>query len=285
MHTTRGQGTIEYAALLGAVALLMVGAAALRHDPDLPQRIASRIAATFGASSPRGPSAEARAALDAALGADLSGRAPALRDAALRIAEEIGPEAARALVLDEALRRHLPPVRAVRWEPLADPSLADDRPDLDGIGPMIDPGVWSTEGERGAPTVHLVDQIDEETWRASLIPSRTRRAIEGAPRAAIAIARLIQPGISTAVMVSDATTAALGPAPPRGIPPGSREDDLILCRPVWRTNHATPAWRTANPFLADRLQVGRRRPALDVRVVRHGRTIARTVLWHDGTGC
>ncbi len=285
MRTTRGQGTIEYAALLGAVALLMVGAAVLRHDPGLPRRIAAQFSATVGSTSPRGPSAEARAALDAALGADLSGRAPALRDAALRLADEIGPEAARALVLDEALRRHLPPVRAVRWEPIADPSLADDRPDLDGIGPMIDPGVWSTERERGAPTVHLVDRMDEDTWRASLVPSRTQRAVEGAPRAAIAIARLIQPGISTAVMVSDATTAALGPAPLSGIPPGSREDDLILCRPVWRTNHATPAWQAANPFLADRLRIGRRRPALDVRVVRHGRTIAHMVIWHDGTGC
>jgi hypothetical protein len=59
----------------------------------------------------------------------------------------------------------------------------------------------------------------------------------------------------------------------------------LLCRPVWRTNRATDAWREANPFLADRLQLDRSRAALDVRVIRHGRMIARTVLWHDGTTC
>lgn len=277
---------MEFAALVGAVAIVMVVAATWSAAPDLPARVALGIGDAFGLDGgPQDPSAGALASLDAALSADLGGRAPTLGDAERRLAAEIGANAARALVVTEALRRHLPPVRAVRWEPLADASLAADRPDLDGVGPMVGRGVWSDEGARGTPSVRIVRRADEEHWRERLSPTGPRRAIEGAPRALATIARLIQPGISTAVMVTDATTAALRPPPPVGIPPGSREDDLVICRPVWRTNRSTSTWRADNPFLADRLQLDRTRPALDVRVVRHGRTIAHTVLWHDGTHC
>jgi len=282
----RGQGTLEYIGLIGALALLGLAAAVVAVYPTLPARLGGAITgAMTGLRGAPEPSPATRAYVDRALGADLSGHAPTLGDAERRLTAEIGAQAARALIVSEALRRHLPPVRPIRLEPLADPVLAEARPDLDGVGPAVDAGVWSIEEERGAPTVVVVDRATEERWRAALVPSPAERIATGAPRVLATAARIAQPGIASAVMIFDGVTAGTAPRPARGAPPGSREDDLIVCRPIWRTNHATSAWRNLHPFPATRLELDRRRPALDVRVIRHGRLVSRTVLWHAGTRC
>lgn len=279
MGRRRGQSTIELVGLALVVgALATVGLAAARGD--LGPAVAAALRGLAPRDAPPEPSAAALAFLDRSLTA--ADDAPAVGDAVLRLRVEIGPERAAALALERALRRHLPHAGA-RTRALADPALALARPDLNGVG-APDAGVWSRTEERAAPTARLVDAEAERAWRSSLVPSRPKRITDAAASGAAAAFGALNPAAAAAVLVAGAMTAA-GADVPRGAPPGAREDDLLLCRPVWRTNRATPEWVDAHPHEATRLHLGERFAAVELTVVRAGRVIQQAVVRSDATRC
>ena len=71
----------------------------------------------------------------------------------------------------------------------------------------------------------------------------------------------------------------------RGTPAGSREDDVIICRFVWRTNEATATWIDHNPLEATRLSLGTPIAAVDIAVVRAGHLIEHALVWSHAVSC
>ncbi len=281
MGARRGQSTVESIALIVLVGLSMaVTTATLVRGTTIRAVIDAIRAGIAPADAPPDPSDAALAYLDRAL--TPADDTPTLHDAALRLEGEIGRERASALVLATALRRHLPR-SGHRARALADPALALARPDLDGVGPP-DAGVWSLTEQRAAPTVRLVAADAERAWRASLVPSHPQRIADVAASSAAAAFGALNPATAAAVLISGALTAA-GADVPRGAPPAARADDLVLCQPVWRTNHAIPPWVDAHPHEAVRLRLGERVAAVELTVVRAGRVIQRAVVRSDATRC
>lgn len=279
MGRRRGQSTIEVVGLALVVgALVAVGLAAARGD--LGPAVAEALRGLAGRDAPPAPSAAALAFLDRSLTA--ADDAPAVGDAVLRLGAEIGSERAAALALERALQRHLPHAGA-RARALADPALALARPDLDGTGPPA-PGVWSERALRAAPTVRIVRADAERAWRASLVPSRPKRVADAVASGAAAAFGALNPATAAVVLAAGAMTAA-GADVPRGAPPGSRDGDLVLCAPVWRTNRASADWTGRHPHEAQRLQLGRRQAVVELTVVRAGTVIQHVAVRSDATRC
>lgn len=281
MGHRRGQSTVEAIALAVLVGAALT-ATALAVRSGSAERAAALIAARLGAGPPPAPSPAALAFLERALAPDP--RAPALHDAVGRLAAEVGAGRAHALAVDAVAVRHLPPAPTGRVEALADPSLALARPDLDGVGAPAEPGVWAEESPRAAPSIRIAGPEAERAWRAALDPGLAERAIDGAAATAASAFSSLNPAAAAAVMGTSALTAA-GRDPEHGAPAGAREDDVLLCRPVWRVNRATPDWVRRHPHAAARLALGRRHPAVELVVVRAGHVIQRALVRSDATRC
>ncbi len=281
MSQRRGQSTVEAIALAVLVGAALT-ATALAVRGGSAEQAAALIAARLGAGPPPAPSPAALAFVGRALAPDP--RAPALHDAVARLAAEVGAARAHAVAIDAIATRHLPPAPGGRVEALADPSFALARPDLDGVGAPADPGVWAEESPRAAPSIRIAGRDTERAWRATLDPGLAERAVDGAAATAASAFSSLNPAAAVAVMGTSALTAA-GRDPARGAPAGAREDDVLVCRPVWRVNRATPDWARRNPHAAARLSLGRRHPAVDLLVVRAGRVIQRAVVRSDATRC
>lgn len=280
MTARRAQSTVEALGLALAVGAVVVAAAAVVVRADAVAIIADAVRGGPPRAAAPAPSPAALAFLDRAL--EPGDAAPALHDAVGRLAAEVGPERAADLALTAALRRHLP-VPGAQAEALADPALALARPDLDGVGaPRGD--VWADVRPRAAPSARLVGLEAERAWRASLVPSRPERIADAAASGAAAAFGALNPAAAAAVLIAGGMTAA-GADHPRGAPAGSREDDLVLCRPVWRVNRAAPDWVDRHPHEALRLGLGERVAAVELTVVRAGRVVQRAVLRSDATRC
>jgi hypothetical protein len=102
--------------------------------------------------------------------------------------------------------------------------------------------------------------------------------------AAVGIAGSVNPATAVAVAVIDAEAAA-AEHPQVGIPSGSREGDVVLCRFVWRRNRATPAWTSTHPVEALRLALDERLPAVVLTVVRGGRVLSHDVVRTHAATC
>lgn len=277
MHQRTGQAAAEVIAIgLIVIALVLVLAAGggFAWLPGLAAR-------AFGDRGTAPASDAALAYLDHAV-ATADGAGPPLRDAILRLAQVVGPERARALAIDRLLRRYAAR-RGGRREALADPSwaLADRR--FDGLGPAT-ASVWSDEEPRAPSTVRIVDRRAEQDWWARQRPSTPGRVVEVGRTAVIGAATAVAPVLSLPVALLDATAAALGPTAV-GIPAGSREDDAVICRFVWRRNVAEPGWAPAHAITATRLQLGRRVSAVELIVIRAGRIEAHAVVRSHATTC
>ena len=106
MERRHGQSTVELMGLALVVgALVIVGLAAARGE--LGPAIAAALRGIAPRDAPPEPSPAAIAFLDRSLAP--ADDAPSVPDAILRLSAEIGHERAVALVLERALRRHLPP--------------------------------------------------------------------------------------------------------------------------------------------------------------------------------
>ena len=207
---------------------------------------------------------------------------PPLHDAILRLAQVVGPERARALAVDRLLRRYAVSFGS-RREALADPSWALADPRFDGIGPAMG-AVWSHEEPRAPSTVRIVDRRAEQAWWQRQRPSTPSRVVAVGTTAVIGAATAIAPVLSLPVALLDATAAALGPTG-AAIPAGSREDDAVICRFVWRRNVAEDGWAPAHAIAAGRLQLGQRVPAVELTVVRAGQIEAHVVVRSHATTC
>ena len=283
MRHRSGQGTVEYLTLVGCVAAVLCAAAAT-IDPGLTAQLVARASSALTLGRAPQPSARALAFTDRAIAGSPDGSGPGLRDAMLRLAAEIGPAAARALVVERALQRYLPSPVAGRLAPLTDPSLALARPDLNGLGTTTVDGAWSSEEPRSASTLRIVDDATEIAWTARLEPSLPERAIDLATAGLVAAGSAINPAAAAAAIILGAGVAATETAE-AGISAGARADDAIVCRFVWRTNHADPGWVDAHLAEALRLRLDERVPAVDLSVVRCGRVITRSVVWSRATSC
>lgn len=281
MPTRRGQSTVEVIALAALVAAALA-ATTLAVQGGGADRAAAAIALRIGGGPPPVPSPAAVAFLDRALAPGPNG--PALHDAIGRLATEIGAPRAEALAITALATRHLASHRGGRREALADPSLALARSDLDGIGPSTAAGAWADEAVRAAPSIRIAGADAERAWRASLDPGLAARAIDGVAASAASAFGSLNPAAAAAVMGASAMTAA-GHTPTRGAPAGSREDDVLVCRPLWRVNRADPAWVRRDPHAAARLTLGRRYAAVELLVVRAGVIIQRAMVRSNATRC
>ena len=271
MDRCRGQASVEAIAIVGAIVLVVGAAAAAGAFSALP---------AF-ALGPSGPSPAALAYLDRAI-ARPAGDGPTIADALLRLAPEVGPARARALAIDRLLRVYAAP-GPTRREALADPSWALERTELDGIG-VATTEVWAVETERAPATARIVDARDEGAWSASLRPSTAERAVGLATSAATAAVGAIGPEVSFAALVLGTAAGALD-APARGVPPGSRTGDAVVCRFVWRRNEAVPGWAADHPVDAGRLALGRKLPVVELTIVRAGAPIAHVAVRSRATAC
>ena len=283
MGNRQGQATVEYIALIGGAAALFA-VAAIAINPATATRIAASVRDVFVENSMPEPSRAAILFADRAIAGTRDGSAPALHDAIQRLTTEVGATNARRIVQDRALQRYLPAPAAGRQRPLADPSLALARPELNGLGPTLLPNAWSTEDMRAAPTIRLVGGEQELQWERRLIPSTGQRVVELGTSAVVAVAGALNPAVAVAAITVGAGLAA-AETPLRGIPAGAREDDVVVCRFVWRTNHAAAGWNTAHPFEASRLRLNKRMAAVDISVFRAGVSIVREIVWNDATTC
>lgn len=277
MHQRTGQAAVEVIAIGLIVIALVVALAASGGFAWLP----GLVARAFGDGGTPVAPASALAYLDRAVAAD-DGAAPPLPDAIFRVAQAVGPERARALAIDRLLRRYAAPWSG-RREALADPSwaLADRR--FDGLGPAT-ASVWSDEEPRAPSTVRIVDRRAEQDWWTRQRPSTPGRVVEVGKTAVIGAATAVAPVLSLPVALLDATAAALGPTA-ANIPAGSREDDAVICRFVWRRNVAEPGWAPAHAIAATRLQLGQRVPAVELIVIRAGRIEAHAVVRSHASTC
>ena len=257
-----------------ALVLVLVANGAFAWLPGLAAR-------AFGDDDhpPAPPSAIAY--LDRAV-ASADGAGPPLRDAILRVAQVVGPERARALAVDRLLRRYAIALGS-RREALADPSWALANPRFDGLGPAT-AAVWSHEEPRAPSTVRIVDRRAEQAWWQRQRPSTPSRVVSLGTAAVVGAATAVAPVLSLPVALIDATAAALGPTG-AGIPAGSREDDAVICRFVWRRNIAEAGWGPAHAIAAGRLQLGQRVPAVELTIIRAGQIEAHVVVRSHATTC
>ena len=73
--------------------------------------------------------------------------------------------------------------------------------------------------------------------------------------------------------------------PTIAIPSGSRQDDVLICRFVWRRNRARPGWAAAHPVDALRLALDQRLPAVELVVVRAGSILSHDVVRSHAMSC
>lgn len=227
------------------------------------------------------PAPAALAFLDRAI-ASADGDAPPLNDAVQRLAGSVRPDTARALAIDRLLRRYAA-AGPGRREALADPSwaLADDR--YDGLGPAT-AAVWSEETPRAPSVARIVSRQDERAWAMRQRPTTAGRVVGLATSAAVGLATAVSPELSVSVALMDAGAAALADTT-NAIPAGSRTDDALICRFVWRRNAARPGWAPDHPVGALHLSLGRRVGAVELTVVRAGRIESHLVVRSDATTC
>ena len=276
MRSQRGQSTVEYVTLVGCVAaLLAIGATTLPASG-----IVAAVQSVFDRSVPPTASPAALAYVDAAM----TGSGPTINDAIERLSQEIGPSEARALVLSHALRAATPPVATGRLRPLTDPAWALARAEFNGVGTSVTSGAWSYEAPRATRTLRLVSADDERRWLASQSASGASRAIELGTSGVVTLISSINPATAAAAIVIGAGAAAAETVK-RGTPAGSREGDVIICRFVWRTNHATATWVDHHPLEATRLRLGTQIAAVDIAVIRAGRLIEHELVWSHAVSC
>lgn len=276
MRSQRGQSTVEYVALVGCVAaLLAIGATTLPASG-----IVAAVQSVFDRPEPPTASPAALAFVDAAL----SGSGPTINDAIERLGQEIGPTEARALVLSHTLRAATPPSATGRLRPLTDPAWALVRAEFNGVGPSVTSGAWSHETPRATRTLRLVSADDEQRWLASQSPTEASKAVEIGTSGVVSLISSVNPATAAASIVIGAGAAAAETAS-RGTPAGSREGDVIICRFVWRTNHATAMWIDHHPLEAIRLRLGTPIAAVDIAIVRAGHLIEHALVWSHAVSC
>ena len=280
MSTHRAQATIEAVLVLGLAVAVVAALVAGGAFAWLPHAIAQ----AASASTPGSPSPATAdvAFLDRAIAHDAGDEGPMLHDAIQRLAQAIGPAAARAMTIDHLLR-HYAPVTTGHMRALGDPSLALARPAFNGAGPGA-ADVWSDETPRAPSVARIVTAADEAHWRGSQHATLATRAVELGVSGAIALAGAINPETG-AVSIGLSAGAAAMDVESIAIPSGSREDDVLLCRFVWRRNRAAPAWVARHPGDALRLALDERQAAVELTVVRGGAVLSHDVVRSHATTC
>lgn len=281
MQARTGQATIEVLAAISIVAALVAVLGAAGAFGWLPRVLDAASLAIVGDAGVSLPHDDV-AFLDRAIARGPATDGPMLRDGITRLAQSIGPAAARALAIDHLLRRYaVTPTGRLRA--LGDPSLELARPAYNGVGPGTD-DLWSEESYRAPATARIVTRDDERRWEAAQRPSLAAHAVELGVAGAIGIAGMINPETA---MVSAALSvgAAAMSVPTIAIPSGSREDDVLICRFVWRRNRAVPGWAAAHPVDALRLALDQQVPAVELVVVRAGMVLSHDVVRSHATAC
>jgi hypothetical protein len=280
MHARRAQATIEALAVLGLAIALVAALAAAGAFAWLPQTLERATAAIAPASA--GLQGADLAFLDRAIARQPNEDGPMLRDAMLRLGQTMGPAAARAITIDH-LQRQYAPVLTGRLRALGDPSLALARPSFNGAGAGTS-AVWSDEAVRGPSVVRIVTAEDEQHWRGSQRTTLATHAVDLGVTGAVTLAGAVVP-VTAPVAVGIGAGAAAMDVQSIAIPGGSREDDVLICRFVWRRNHARPGWVAAHPADALRLAIDQRLPAVELTVVRGGTVLSRDVVRSRATTC
>ena len=281
MHPRRAQATIELLAAVGIVTALVAALAAVGAFAWLPRVVDAAALAVADDDEVPLPRDDV-AFLDRAIARGVDSDGPMLRDGITRLGQVIGPAAARALAVDHLLRRYAIAPRG-RVRALGDPSLALARPSYNGLGPgTVD--VWSEESSRAPSTARIVTRSDERRWESGQRATTAARAVELGVSGLITLAGMINPQTS-AVAAALTVGAAAMDVPTIAIPSGSREDDVLICRFVWRRNRAAPGWAAAHPVDALRLALGRRVPAVELVVIRAGTILSREVVRSHAVAC
>lgn len=281
MRTRTAQATIEAVAILAVVVALVAAVAAAGGFALLPHAL-GRAATVLSAHDQSGPTSADIAFLDRAIARDLDDDGPMLRDAIVRLAQSIGPAAARAMAIDHVQRQYTP-LHASRLRALGDPSFSLARPAFSGVGSGTRE-VWSEETPRAPTAVRIVTAEDESRWRSRQRTTLATRAVELGVSGAVALAGAVSP-VTAPVSIGLGAAAAAMDVTGIAIPSGSREDDVLLCRFVWRRNRAQPRWVEEHPADALRLALGRRVPAVELTVIRGGSVLTRDVVRSDATTC
>jgi hypothetical protein len=282
MHAQRAQATLESVVIVALVGAVLTAAAAGGAFAWLPPLVLRAAAVPLERPAASRLPADELAFLERALARPPSADGPLVRDAIARLAGSVGPQAARAIAIDHALRRYALPPRG-RRRALADPSWSLARPDLNGVGPGT-PLLWSEETPRAPSVLRLRTPADERRWRAAQSPTTAERVVEFGSAGIAAVLASINPATSAAAAAIEAGTAA-AETPTRGIPSGSRDDDVVICRFVWRRNVAVPGWAAEHPVDALRLALGERLPAVELIVIRGGSILSRDVVRSHAETC
>ena len=281
MDTRRGQATIELVAVVAIVAAGIVALAAGGAFGWLPRAIGAAAAAVSGEDAAPVPFDDVRF-LDRAIARGPDPDGPMLHDGIIRLAQSIGPTAARALAISHLLRRYaIAPTG--RRRALGDPSLGLARPEYDGVGPGTG-DVWSDEQPRAPSAARIITAADERRWESAQRTTIAERAVELGASGAVSLAGMLNPETSLASAVIGVGATALD-VDGIAIPSGSREDDVLVCRFVWRRNRAVPGWATAHPADALRLALGHPQPAVELTVIRAGAILSRDVVRSHATAC
>ncbi|MGI9187220.1 MAG: hypothetical protein ACR2J9_06830 [Gaiellales bacterium] len=281
MRARTGQATIEAIVVL-VVVIALVGALAANGAFAWLPRVLARTTTVLAPDRAASPTSADLAFLDHAIARDRDADGPMLRDALLRLAQTVGPTAARAIAIDHLLRQYAP-LPARRLRALGDPSFALARPAFSGVGPGTSE-LWSQEEPRAPTAVRIVTADDERHWRGSQRATIATRAVELGVSGAIALAGAVSPA-TTPVSIGLGAAAAAMDVTSIAIPSGSREDDVLLCRFVWRRNHAQPQWIASHPADALRLALEQRVPAVELTVIRGGGILTRDVVRSHATTC
>lgn len=276
MRSRHGQSTVEYIALIGCVVtVLALGVVTLpAHD------IVAVTISVFETNEPTKASAAALAFVDQAI----IGEGPTINDAITRLGYEVGQDEARALVLAHVRRAAGAPHARGRLRPLTDPAWALARAEFNGVGPSVTDGAWSSESTRAESTMRLVAARDEQRWLHAQSPTLARTAVDLGTAGVVGLISAINPATAVAGIVIGAGVAAAESAT-RGTPAGSRDNDVIICRFVWRTNETTAIWAEHHPLEASRLRLGTHIAAVDISVIRAGRLIQHDVIWSNARVC
>lgn len=281
MRSRSGQATIEAVAVVGIVVALVAAATATGALAWLPTTL-SRAVNTGASEAAREPTSGDIAFLDRAIARAPEADGPMLRDAIIRLSRSVGPAEARALALSHLARRYATTPTG-RLRALGDLSLLLARPEYGGLGAGT-AAVWSEESPRAAPVVRIVAPGDEQRWQRSQRAGYAERAVELGVTGVVALAGLLVPVTSLAAIGISAGAAAMD-VEGTAIPSGSREDDVLVCRFVWRRNRAVPGWAAAHPVDALRLALDRRLPAVELIVVRAGTVLSHDVVRSDAATC
>ena len=281
MPLRRAQATTELIAVIGVIVLLVLVAASAGAFSWLPGAVREAVR-SFDGGVAEPPPAAAITFLEQAIARPAGTDGPLVQDAIARLAVAIGPERARAIAIDRILRRYGTAPRG-RQRALGDPSWALAVPAFNGAGAGTD-AVWSEESPRAPTVARLRTAADERRWQAAQAPSTADRVVSLGTAAAVGIAASVNPATAVAVAVIDAEAAAAEHVQV-GVPSGSREGDVVLCRFVWRRNGATPTWISTHPVEALRLALDERLPAVVLTVVRGGRVLSHDVVRSHAATC